>query len=90
MEEGLSGRSRGDSMDSMEPLFFEGLHLKILCANIPGTLHPHWSYAVAIAHVCQLNNFLYQEFNARMAYIAQEVSELKQRFMHCSLCSDML
>ena len=29
----------------------------------------HFSFTVAITHVCQLNNFLYQEFDAHMAYV---------------------
>ena len=58
---------------------FEELPSKILCVNILRTRRPHWSYAlqlhIAITHVCQLNNFLYQELDARMAHIISEASE---------------
>ena len=81
---------------------FEGLPSKILCANIyvnyAHTRATHFSFTVAITHVCPLNNFLYQEFDARMTYVhiyttrstwqpqrqwAKRESELKQRFYSC-------
>ena len=87
---GAQWGSRGDSMDSMdsmEPLFLKGCIWKYYAqtyqVHYTHTGATHLSFTVAIAHVCQLNNFLYQEFNTRMAYIAQEVSELKQRFYSC-------
>ena len=52
---------------------FEGLPLKILCANVLRTLRPHWSYAEATrftvakrTHACAFRfcNFLHQEFDS--------------------------
>ena len=79
-------------MGSMEPPSFEVLPSKPLCANVLLTLRLHWSYAptIAITHACQLNNFVYQEFDARVAYVISKVSKrikVKVLFMHCSLCS---
>ena len=51
---------------------FEELPLKMLCtyyvhdANTGAT---HFSFTLAITHVCQLNNFLYQEFDAHLDYV---------------------
>jgi len=53
---------------------FEGLPSTVLCAIVyyvhyAHTGATHFSFKVAKTHVCQLNNFLYQEFDVRVAYV---------------------
>ena len=90
----VSGGSRGGSMGSMEPLFCEGLHSKILYAHTyyehyPHTGAMHFSFTVAITHVCQLIPVSRiprtQSLRARMSE-ARERIKANILFMHCSLC----
>ena len=56
----------------MEPFLkpaFEKYYAQTYFVDHAHTGATHFSFTVALKHVCQFNNFLYQEFDARMAYV---------------------